>query len=200
MTRNEIIAFLKNIDSFSALPPDALGVLAAGAVVKTYRAKELIFLEQTEGDTGHALVHGRVALLKTSPSGKELIVELLSPPEIFGMLVLPEAQPYPLTARSQVASTTLSFARPLIQSLIKNFPALQSGFASVLRRRLHSSHNLSRALAHDKVEVRIASVLSALAAKGQASDRIDIGRQELADLCGTTIETASRVMKNFEKE
>ena len=200
MTRSETVSFLKHIEPFSALPPDALSELAAAVSLRSFKANELIFLEQTAGDAGYVLVEGRVALLKTSPSGKELIVELLGPPELFGVLVLLDTQPYPLTARAQIASSALSFGRPLIQSLIKRYPELHHGFTNLLRRRLHSSHNLSRALAHDKAEVRVASILAALSAKDETAAKIEIGRQELADLCGITIETASRVMKGFEKE
>ncbi len=70
----------------------------------------------------------------------------------------------------------------------------------MLRQRLQSSHNLVRAIAHDTVEVRVAAILSTLFVKFENASRISVGRQELAELCGITIETASRVMKEFEKE
>jgi CRP/FNR family transcriptional regulator len=191
--------FLAGINPFSALPPAALKELAAAANFSTFDQRELIFVEQTDGHTGYVIVQGRVALLKTSLSGKELIVELLSARELFGVVVLLERQPYPLTARAQIPSSVLGFSRPLMQSLLKQHPSLHHGFTSLLSRRLHTSHNLARALAHDKVEVRIASVLSALGKRDETDEIIEIGRQELADVCGVTIETASRVMKSFEK-
>ena len=200
MTRSEIEQILARLEPFSTLDDAALKELAANVSVRTFAAKELIFLEQTEGDTAYAVVEGRVALLKTSPSGKELIVELLGAREPFGVIVLLEKQVYPLTARAQIPTTALAFGRSVIQPLFKSRPELYQSFMMLMRDRLHSSHNLARALAHDRVEVRLASVLTTIAAKSQNNARISIGRQELADLCGTTIETASRVMKGFENE
>ena len=200
MNRNEIETFIRDIEPFALLPARAQTELAEGVHQNKFDTKELIFLEQTDGATGYLIVQGRVALLKSSPSGKELIVELLGAKELFGVLVLLDTETYPLTARAQCPTEVLCFTRPLIQSLIKRYPELYSGFTSLLRRRLHSSHNLSRALAHDRVEVRVASVLTTLGARAEEPGRIYLGRQELADLCGITIETASRVMKSFEKD
>ena len=200
MTRSEIQQILARLQPFSMLPADALQELAAKVSVRTFATKELIFLEQTEGDMAYAVIEGRIALFKTSPNGKELIVELLGAGDPFGVIVLLDQQIYPLTARAQVPTTALAFGRSVIQPLFDSHPELYRGFMMMTRNRLHNSHNLARALAHDKVEVRVATILTAVGAKLENSERISIGRQELADLCGITIETASRVMKGFETE
>lgn len=200
MIRGEIISFLGDLEPFSALPPAAVHELSMNVAVRTFEAKEIIFLEATNGELGYILVSGRIALLKSSGSGKELIVELLGPRDLFGVVVLLKHQPYPLTARAQVPSTVLALGRSPVQGLFKQYPELHQGLVAVLSRRLHSSHNMARSLAHDRVEVRIATVLSILAEKAEIRSVLDIGRQELADLCGITIETASRIMKGWEKE
>lgn len=200
MNRSEILTFLRTVEPFSALTSEAQSLLADGCVLRTFAAKDLIFLEQSDGDLGYAIVSGRVALVKTSPSGKELIVELLGTRELFGIVVVLDSATYPLTARAQCPTVTLGFRRSLIQSVMKSYPELQLGFTNLLRNRLQTSHNLARTLAHDRVDVRVASVLSALSTKTGESSVLEIGRQELADVCGITIETASRVMKGFEKE
>lgn len=153
------------------LPADALQELAANVSVRTFATKELIFLEQTEGDMAYAVIEGRVALLKTSPNGKELIVELLGAGDPFGVIVLLDKQIYPLTARAQISTTALAFGRSVIQPLFKSHPELYRGFM-MIRNRLHNSHNLARALAHDKVEVRVATILSAVSEKVENNERI----------------------------
>ncbi|MFN8392165.1 MAG: Crp/Fnr family transcriptional regulator [Bdellovibrionota bacterium] len=199
MSRNDAEQLFRNLEPFSTVPSEALRSLAAGATERVFVAKQIIFHEQTDGDTGYVILEGRVALLKTSPGGKELIVELLGPGELFGVLVLLDAHPYPLTARAQTRVTALALKRSQVQKLIRDTPSVHAGFTDLLRRRLSSAHGLSRALAHDKVDARVASILIAVSAKSRESERIELGRQELADLCGITIETASRVIKVFEK-
>jgi len=78
-----------------------------------------------------------------------------------------------------------------------------------MSQRLRASHDISRGLAYDRVEVRIASTLSALVPKFSTSNdsnsdeeifTIDITRQELADLTGTSPETAIRITKAMERD
>ena len=70
---------------------------------------------------------------------------------------------------------------------------------------LQSSYSLSRGLAHDRVEVRIASVLSSLALKfaksspADGSYTIKFTRHVLADITGTTTETAIRVTRAMQR-
>ena len=90
--------------------------------------------------------------------------------------------------------------REAIQPLLLRYPELYRGFVELLRTRLRGSHELSRALAHDKVESRVASLLITLVLKTPQNPELNISRTELAELCGITIETASRVMKGFESE
>ena len=124
MTRSEIQRLLARLEPFSMLTGEVLKELAATLSVRTFAAKELIFLEQTEGDMAYAIVEGRVALLKTSTNGKELIVELLGPGDPFGVIVLLDKQTYPLTARAQIPTTVLAFGRSAIQPLFKSHPEL----------------------------------------------------------------------------
>jgi CRP-like cAMP-binding protein len=70
---------------------------------------------------------------------------------------------------------------------------------------LQSSYNLSRGLAHDRVDVRIAATLTSLALKFSRPlgpnklPTINFTRQQLADLTGTTSETAIRVTRAMQR-
>jgi CRP/FNR family transcriptional regulator len=74
-----------------------------------------------------------------------------------------------------------------------------------LGRKLRDANDLIRALTTETVEKRIATVLLKLAEKvGRPEERgirlkIQLSRQDLADMAGTTIETAIRVLSKFTK-
>ena len=95
--------------------------------------------------------------------------------------------------------------RPAFLQLIKETPDLYRSFIEDVTRRLRRAHSVSRALAHDRVEVRVASALSRLMTvfcKSNDPDdwqEVHITRQELADLTGTTVETAIRTTRAFER-
>jgi CRP-like cAMP-binding protein len=75
-----------------------------------------------------------------------------------------------------------------------------------MAERLQTAHETIRQLSAFPVERRIASVLLKLSEKlGEAHDeglliQVPLARQDLADMAGTTVESASRVMSQFQKQ
>lgn len=198
MTDSELLQFCRHVCPFDALPEAAYKALIASSRRKSFAAKEYIFFEGAEGDAGYLVLRGRVALVKASPSGREIIMELHPAGQLFGVIVLINNRPYPLSARAQCESEVLAIPRPAIAAAADAHPSMLQAFLQIISQRLHSAHNVARSLAHDKVEVRIASAILALLGQGQTD--IEISRQELADLTGTTIETASRLCKLWERD
>ena len=112
---------------------------------------------------------------------------------------------YPFTARPQVDSRILWVPKVVITYLLDSYPELTREYISKVLDRLRKAHDLSRALAHDIVEVRIASALLALVPRFCTVDKSDdtyvvkLSRQELAEMTGTAPETVSRSVKGMEK-
>jgi CRP-like cAMP-binding protein len=77
---------------------------------------------------------------------------------------------------------------------------------AIMQERLRAAQDLVRQLSAEPVESRIAAALLRLAARmGRVEgDRIliqtPLSRQDLADMVGTTLETASRVVSQFRKD
>ncbi len=203
--RGFIIGELSRIEPFSKVREALLVDIAEQCYVQDYRLLEIISLEGNEtGQTdGFIVLSGRVAMLKTSSNGRELAVQLLGSHSTFGLLSSLGSQTNELTARAQIESKVLHVPKAALLYLLSEMPELYPEFLAELSRRLNALHDMSRSLAHDKVEVRIAATLamcleqthSGLAKNGE----IAMSRQELANLSGTTVETAIRVTKAFEK-
>jgi len=204
----EAYKFLQSIEEFSQLPANELKHLAEYCRFATVESGQYIC---TEGDEtslyGFIVVTGRLAMMKTSISGKQLIVELLSARDIFGLLVtFSSDQLYSqLSARAQPKSRVLWVPIQKLTNVFYAYPKLYKELVTNLLRCLLSSYGLSRGLAHDKVEVRIATILVTLALKfaralpAPQDYTIDITRQQLADLTGTTTETAIRVTRDMQR-
>jgi CRP-like cAMP-binding protein/CheY-like chemotaxis protein len=198
--------FFQKISPFSQLRKQDQELLAAGSKMRAIEAGNLILCEGDENPSAFLVISGRVALLKTSASGKELIVELLPPGDLLSVITSLEEKHASHTARAQVFSRILMIPTATLRVIIERNPEMYRIFAQYITNRLRISHNRSRGLAHDRVEVRIASALCALIPSFAklGGDRqnftIEITRQELADLTGTTPETAIRVTKNMERE
>lgn len=198
MTDLEISSLCCSLPPFCNLSDDDLRSVLEKSRRREFANKECIFFEGDQGEAGYLVLSGRVAMVKNSARGREMIVELLPAGELFGIVAFIDERPYPLTARAQSDTEVLVIPRSAVSNLAKSSPGILQGFLAVVSDRLQTAHNVARSLAHDKVEVRIASALLALLEKGKTT--VQIGRQELADLTGTTIESASRICKLWEKD
>jgi CRP-like cAMP-binding protein len=201
--------FLRSIREFASLSTPTLKALAAVSRLDSLMPGEQI---TNEGDAqqshGFIVVSGCLSMFKTSSNGKELIVELLQAGDIFGVLLMlaGNRRPAELSARAIQSSKVLWIPITYLTQALAEHPVLFRDFAAHILVCLQSSYRLSRGLAHDRVEVRIAAVLSSLALKFgtmKSSSRVPIlyfTRQQLADLSGTTPETAIRVTRAMQRE
>lgn len=206
-SKTEALDFIRQIPIFAKLPEKALSELVSRSQFANVAAGEYIAFEGDQDEASFIVISGRFAMTKTAVSGKELIVELLGPGDFFGLLFAIEDLPAQLSARAQNDSEILWIQTSLLQSVLKENPALYKGFAEYLSHCLHLSHNLSHGLAHDNVRVRIASLLLSLVAKFARIKKevsspivIDITRKQIADLTGTTPETATRVTRMMHND
>lgn len=205
----DAITFLQNLNEFSSLPPTELKQLADSSRLASVDPSQYITSEgDEENSSGFIVVSGNIAMTKTSSSGKELIVELLQPGDTFALLLMLAAKKLPsqLSARSIKKSKVLWVPLSSFNNILKSHTPLFKEFVTHLLLCLHSSYNLSRGLAHDRVEVRIASILASLALKApkasisEGAHTIHFTRQQLADLTGTTSETAIRVTRAMQRD
>lgn len=191
--REEISDFLARYSPFDQLPEEVQKRIAADCSLKRFKAKRRIFLEAEEATKGYYVVDGRVSMRKTSASGRELIVALLFDGEPFGIVAVLDGVPFPLTAQAQSDCTVLEIPGAVLRELFSAEPRLHRALLEVVGKRLRDSHELSRAMAHDRADVRVAAALSMLA-RPEESAEIKISRQEVSDLSGVTLETAVRLI------
>lgn len=206
--QSAVSTFLQSLPELAGISPIEFKALAEASRISEFESGQYIAYEgEEEGLNGFIVVSGRIAMVKNSASGKELIVELLQSGDIFGLLLTLAAGklPYQLSARAMQRTKVLWVPITGFINVLKAHPIMSQDVAAHLLLCLQSSYRLSRGLAHDRVDVRIAAVLSSLALKFSrvsAADQpytLDFTRQQLADLTGTTPETAIRVTRAMQR-
>jgi two-component system, response regulator PdtaR len=191
---------------FKTLTPENRRTLAHTSTIRELNAGECIILEGDHIDGGFIVLSGRLAVVKSTESGKELTVELLSHGDVTGMLMALENQPPRYSVRAQVDSKLLWVSIPTLKLVLRAQPEFYETFFLAFADRVHRFGELALSLAHAKVEQRIVATFLALAPRlgkaGQTQDqiRLFLTRKELADLTGTTPETAIRVTKALERQ
>lgn len=189
----------------ATLPPRERATLEACGEVKTVEGGTVLQNEDENAANAFIVLTGRISVKKTTAGGKELILALLGPGDCFGLLPLLPTYSIIATARAQLDSKVFMIHRSSFATLRTDTPILQSLICEEALNRLQVSYDLNMSLAHSRVESRILAALSTLSEtmskRGRSADeaRIFITRKELADLTGTTPETAIRVTKQLER-
>ena len=206
MSAKEIAAFLGRNPLFAGIPARELESLAGVALEEAHRARADIFME---GDTSrwfYLVRSGHVKIVRHSKTGKDVVLELLGPGEIFGGVAVIEKRPYPASAQATEPTVVLRIpADPLI-ALAERHPAFIREMALMIGRRLRAAHDSVTSLAVDPVEARLAATLLRLATReGTRSDKgvtlpFHLTRQSLADMTGTTVETAIRILSRWLRD
>lgn len=143
-------------------------------------------------------------MVRGSSRGYETIVEVIMPGELFGGAVLLQ-EDNPSAAVAMLPSRVLALSRADWAGALRSQPDLALGLVRLLGGRLRLVMG-ARAEATERVERRIAAILLRLAAKtgeeveGGVRLGILLSRQDLAEMAGTTVETAIRVMSRFRRE
>lgn len=198
--------FLKRLEPFSRIPEAELRALGDSCRFAAIEAGEYLAYEGDVATSAFIVTSGRVAMVKTSASGRELIVELMAPGDLFALISQFEKSPATLSARAQIDTEVVWIPKANLGLILEDHPEIYKSFATTISERLRRSHEVSRGLAHDRVETRIAVALKSLVpsfARTATKDNIftvDITRQEVADLTGTTPETAIRTTKAMERD
>ena len=195
---------LRQVPLFASLTDDQLAAAARWFHAETFALDAIIFLEGDPADRLWVVASGQVKIVKPTSDGQENLLEVITPGEMFGGAGL-LLTTHPATAVAMTPVTTLNIERGPYLQLIRQYPDIALRIIQMLADRLQAAMKM-RALAVERVDVRLANILLKLCAKvGQPTEegtRIDVplSRQDLADMAGTTIETAIRVMSRFRKE
>jgi CRP/FNR family transcriptional regulator len=166
---------------------------------------QLIFLEEDEAEYVYIVLAGKVKIVKQGVGGKEMILEIFGPGEVFGGAVLLLSR-HPATAVCMEPGALLCLPRPDYLALLRRFPPLAFQVIELLRQRLREAHQAIRALAVERVETRVARLLFKLADKtgvpspGGIRLALHLTRQDIADMVGCTLETAIRILSRWQKE
>lgn len=197
---------LNKIDLFKNLSEDELKELEPYLIAGEYRKKEDIFSEGDQPEWFYIVAKGKVKITKISHDGKEIILEIISPTDIFGGVAVIKGFPYPANAVAMEDTEVLKISRRNLMRLVDRFPNLMYCIALQLGDRMKSSYDSLKNIALERVEARIAALLLKLANKigieTKDGTMIDmrLTKQDVADMVGTTVETSIRTFSKFKKE
>jgi len=198
--------YLRQISIFSELEGEFLEKIYQISRVRKYKKGRIIFMEGEPGEAFFYIKSGLVKISKLSRDGREHILHVLNEGHVFAEVTLFSNTEYPATAEVLEEAEIGIIKNEDLEKVIKENPDLSLQLIKYLNKRLVEAHMKIRNLALYDTYERTAQALVKLAedygkksSKGVNLD-INISRQELANIVGTTRETVIRALTAFKKE
>ncbi len=197
---------LRHSAIFQCLSVDDRQRLTAVTLVRDYEKGDVLFHEGDESAYLFTVVAGHVKVVKRTARGSDFILEIFGPGDPVGAVAVYESRPYPATAIAIESATALMTPRQAFFTLLDTRPTLVRGLLVGMTRRLVTLTNRLTEVSGARVEARMARVFLKMsddlgeAREGGLFIKLALSRQELADMLGTTIETAIRIMSRWGKE
>lgn len=194
---------IDGLKGFRALRPADREQIAGATREQRAAAGKTIFVEGQPADSLWAVKDGLVHIVRHGPEGREIVLEVIPPGELFGAVVAIEDRPYPASAVAAEDSVLWRMPASLARAFCQKYPTLRAAILDQVTSRLRGAHERLRSLALERVEQRLARMLLTLADKiGQQEDGItvlSVTRQELADMIGTTVESTIRITSKWQQ-
>jgi CRP-like cAMP-binding protein len=190
--------YLRSVD------PDDAGRLQATRVERA--AGEPFFLQGDPGDAVYGVLTGRVKIAKQSPTGRELILDVLGTGEPISVIPVVRRLPMPASAIAVEPAACLRIAGPVFLEVMGKHPQVILRVLEAVSQRLMEANASRLTLATDPVEARLAGALLRMGEKfgvshaGETVFTQRFTRQSLAELAGTTVESTIRVMSRWTRD
>src|SRR5262249_11366126 len=127
--------FLQANAVFATVPPRELTALIDRSRLERYAAREHIFHERDPSEWFCLVVEGQLRIVRDTQGGKEVVLELLGPGEVFGGVAVIERRPYPASAQSVEGTIVLKVPGGPVRALSERYPAVVREMALMIGRR-----------------------------------------------------------------
>ena len=196
-------AVIRKAPIFSGLDASAADALRASMNLVKLRKGQSLFKEGDDGDHLFVVSSGKVKLGTKSIDGRENLLMILGPGDMFGELSLFDSGPRTATATAVTDSKLLALGQDKVIPWVKEHPEVSLQLLARLASRLRRTNEVVGDLVFSDVPGRVAKALIDLGVKfgDKRSEGLfvnhDLTQEELAQLVGASRETVNKALADF---
>jgi CRP/FNR family transcriptional regulator len=198
MNGMDIEKLIANTSYFKGLSDEYLRELARICRVETVKKRDYLFHEGEQGSSMHLLIGGNIQLHKNTEDGREVVIRLIKPGEVFAEVVLFEKDRYPVSARAVAHADVLVFPREGIHRLLAD-EHFRSGFIAMLMAKQRYLTERIQELTTKDVEHRFFTFLRAQYGEREVI-KTPLSKKDIAAAIGTTPESLSRLILRLSED
>ena len=194
------VAALAQTTLFGVLGEKALGEIAERTVPRRYRKGSVVFVQGEPGERCFVIVSGTIKISAYHPDGREAVLAVLGPGDVFGELALFGQAERSADATALEDAEVLSLDADGLDASIRTHPEIGLALLHVLGQRLRQSNEAFQDIAFFDVPGRVARRLADLAdahgveaAEGTLID-ISLSQESLAQMVGATRESVNKAL------
>jgi len=194
---------LRQAPLFSGLDDEAASALESSMSSSSLRRGEILFSEGDDGNQLYVVTEGKIKLGRTSQDGRENLLAILGPGQMFGELSFFDPGPRSATATAVTDVELKSLGHEALSPVLNAHPDVAHALLNQLAGRLRRTNEVVGDLVFSDVPGRVAKALLDLASRfgRRADDGIhvnhDLTQEELAQLVGASRETVNKALADF---
>ena len=194
---------LKKAPLFAGLEDEAATALSSAMGKLHLNKGDVLFHEGDTEDRLYIVVSGKIKLGRTGSAGRENLLAVLGPGQMFGELSVFDPGPRSTTATAVTACELRTLEHDELLPWLTDRPEVAQGLLSQLAARLRRANDVVADLVFSDVPGRVAKQLLELAQRfGDKRDdgmhvHHDLTQEELAQLVGASRETVNKALADF---
>ena len=199
------VTLLSKVSIFEGLNTEALQELSRSLNALSFKRDALVFGKDSQGDGLYIIRSGQVKVVLQNAEGKEMILTTFKTGDFFGEMALLDGHPRSANVFTSQKSQLLVLSRDAFVSHLERFPSTALRILGVISQRLRRADEVIGNLVMLDVYGRVARILIDLAEnEGEPQDegifiKSRPTQQDMASMIGTTRETVSRVLSEFQR-
>jgi CRP/FNR family cyclic AMP-dependent transcriptional regulator len=185
---------------FPVLTRDELDYLASQGIRKRFPKNSILISEGDESDSLFILLDGKVKIYASDDYGKDVVINIQGPGEIFGEIAMIDETPRSASVMAIEPVDVAFISKARFENCLIETPQIAIKFLGILVERIRSLTDVAKNLALKDVYGRVVYTLEKLAEENEAGEkvvRIRLTHQDIANMVGSSREMVSRIMKDL---
>jgi CRP/FNR family cyclic AMP-dependent transcriptional regulator len=200
---DERYSVLSRAPLFESLDEDGARALRSRMTDVQLSRGERLFAEGAEGAELYVVLEGKIKLTRAAPDGRENLLSVIGPGEMFGELSLFDPRPRTSSAAAVTDAKLAALAHDKLLIWLTGRPEVALHMLRALAQRLRRANDVNADLVFTDVPGRVAKQLLDLADRfgERQADGLhvnhDLTQEELAQLVGASRETVNKALADF---
>ncbi|MDF7808930.1 Crp/Fnr family transcriptional regulator [Pontiellaceae bacterium B12219] len=194
----DITKLLNNTSFFKGLSEEHREGLSAICSAEKLKKREYLFHEGEKGNNMFLLLDGNIQLHKNTEDGREVVIRVVKPGEIFAEVVLFERDRFPVSARAVTNAEVLLFPKNGIDRLLAE-KGFRNDFIGLLMAKQRYLTERIQELTTKDVECRFFTFLRAQYGEKKLI-HTPLSKKDIAAAIGTTPESLSRLILRLTED